>query len=345
MENINAGESPHDSEINRNWSEAVEDLISSGDTDAAISRLESEVSRLQLLTPASQVVDLQLASAFTELATLYSSKDFSLKADELRSRACLLNHRALHSRLTAEGEENLQSEVHDQDLNSNTADSACDSYGPVEKTSLPSTVVDEASDDDWEAVADRESCELLPANSPPSVSKTANKDKVDIKPKRRGRGTFSYKKNRLYSDQQSDGSVSDDSENEKVTEIGQQSRKSQSATFGTHHVLVLADVPPSTKTTDLERLLDGFKHHGVSVRWVNDTTALAVFRSPSIDLEPPRQRPQTSTRTAQRLIAQGMGLKLPSSSFGSRDLKNQEEARKKRIVRRQKLRDDAWGED
>ncbi|CAN1247623.1 hypothetical protein LINPERPRIM_LOCUS6409 [Linum perenne] len=40
-----------------------------------------------------------------------------------------------------------------------------------------------------------------------------------------------------------------------------------------------------------------------------------------------------------------MGLKLPSSSFGSRDLKNQEEARKKRIVRRQKLRDDAWGED
>ncbi|CAN1247624.1 hypothetical protein LINPERPRIM_LOCUS6409 [Linum perenne] len=134
---------------------------------------------------------------------------------------------------------------------------------------------------DWEAVADRESCELLPANSPPSVSKTANKDKVDIKPKRRGRGTFSYKKNRLYSDQQSDGSVSDDSENEKCCN-GSHDSSQFSATFGTHHVLVLADVPPSTKTTDLERLLDGFKHHGVSVRWVNDTTALAVFRSPSI---------------------------------------------------------------
>ncbi|KAI4389294.1 hypothetical protein MLD38_001533 [Melastoma candidum] len=63
------------------------------------------------------------------------------------------------------------------------------------------------------------------------------------------------------------------------------------------------------------------------------------------DLEPPWPRLQTSTRTAQRLIAQGMGLKLPSTSFGSRELRKQEEARKNRIVRRQKLKDDAWGED
>ncbi|KAK0603284.1 hypothetical protein LWI29_003379 [Acer saccharum] len=63
------------------------------------------------------------------------------------------------------------------------------------------------------------------------------------------------------------------------------------------------------------------------------------------NLEPPRQRPQTSARTAQRLIAQVMGLKLPSTSFGSRELKNQEEARRNRIVERQKLRDDAWGPD
>lgn len=63
------------------------------------------------------------------------------------------------------------------------------------------------------------------------------------------------------------------------------------------------------------------------------------------DLEPPRARPQTSARTAQRLIAQSMGLKLPSSTFGSRELRNQEEARRNRIVTRQKMRDDAWGAD
>ena len=63
------------------------------------------------------------------------------------------------------------------------------------------------------------------------------------------------------------------------------------------------------------------------------------------DLEPPRQRPKTSARTAQRLIAQGMGFKLPSSSFGSKELRKQEEDRRNRILMRQKLKDDAWGTD
>ncbi|CAI0541589.1 unnamed protein product [Linum tenue] len=229
---------------------------------------------------------------------------------------------------------------------------------------------------DWEAAADRAPSELLSPDCLPSVSKVSKKEEADKKPKRRGRGTFSYKKNGLYSDRQSDALVSDDEEDEEVGETGQ-SRESKhvSSTYGTHHVLVLADFPPSTKTTDLERFVDDFKDRGVSIRWVNDTTALAVFRTPSAalearnsvkfpftvrilndddvlmssistkDLEPPRQRPQTSTRTAQRLIAQGMGLKLPSPGFGSRELKNQEEARKTRIVTRQKLRDDAWGDD
>ncbi|KAL6340992.1 hypothetical protein AAG906_032104 [Vitis piasezkii] len=68
---------------------------------------------------------------------------------------------------------------------------------------------------------------------------------------------------------------------------------------------------------------------------------------PSSDeyLEPPRQRPETSARTAGRLIAQAMGMKLPSTSFGSRELKKQEAARKQRIVARKILKDDAWGSD
>ncbi|RID41535.1 hypothetical protein BRARA_J01491 [Brassica rapa] len=135
--------------------------------------------------------------------------------------------------------------------------------------------------------------------------------------KRRGRGTFTYKKDVMYSDRDFYG--------------------------------------------------------GFLIRWVNDTTALAVLplllrlaivfnvRSFTIrvpddhdsllssisekDLKPPTQRPKTSARTAQRLIAHSMGLKLPASGFGSKELRDQEAARKNRIVSRQKQRDDAWGAD
>lgn len=64
-----------------------------------------------------------------------------------------------------------------------------------------------------------------------------------------------------------------------------------------------------------------------------------------LDLEPPRPRPKTSARAANRLIANVMGLKLPSSSFGAKELRQQEEARRKRIVSRQNMKDDAWGDD
>lgn len=52
--------------------------------------------------------------------------------------------------------------------------------------------------------------------------------------------------------------------------------------FGTRHVLVLYDFPQSTRTTDLEKLLERFKEHGFAIWWVDDTTALAVFRTPEI---------------------------------------------------------------
>ena len=62
------------------------------------------------------------------------------------------------------------------------------------------------------------------------------------------------------------------------------------------------------------------------------------------DLEPPYPRPKTSARTAQRLIAQGMGRKL-SRTFGSSEFKEQEEERRNRILTRQIMRDEAWGPD
>lgn len=53
------------------------------------------------------------------------------------------------------------------------------------------------------------------------------------------------------------------------------------AQLGTRHVLVLYDFSPSTRTIDLERIFEKFGDHGVAIRWVNDTSALAVFRTPS----------------------------------------------------------------
>ncbi|KAI9094186.1 hypothetical protein K1719_021289 [Acacia pycnantha] len=57
----------------------------------------------------------------------------------------------------------------------------------------------------------------------------------------------------------------------------------------TRHVLV-ADFFPSTTTLDLEKLFGDFKDRGVVIRWVNDTAALAVFRTPYLQL---LLRPQT----------------------------------------------------
>ncbi|KAK1589433.1 hypothetical protein Q3G72_034011 [Acer saccharum] len=355
---------PTSSSSSANWSEEVEDLVAAGDTEAAIALLESTVSKLETLDPTNESVTLQLASALTNLANIYSSKGFSLKSDHLLSRA-------FHIR------------------NSNTVKDLKDSCNDSGQSGSPTDVnLGKSSksldgDDDWEAIADCAPDQLLSSQCLPEVSnlslednKVQTSNKVQT-PKRRGRGTFSYKKNELYSDRLSDNSVAvvEDTEDDVVGQDSERCTELRNSKYGTRHVLVLADFSPSTRTTDLERLFEDFRDRGIVIRWVNDTVALAVFQTPSIalearshiqcsftvrildeddillasisprDLEPPRQRPQTSARTAQRLIAQVMGLKLPSTSFGSRELKNQEEARRNRIVERQKLRDDAWGPD
>lgn len=70
---------------------------------------------------------------------------------------------------------------------------------------------------DWEAMADRSPNELLPAECLPEVSKLSLEDGKNTKaPKRRGRGTFTYKKDELYSDR-----VSDDLTIDEVDDEGQ----------------------------------------------------------------------------------------------------------------------------
>jgi transcriptional regulator with PAS, ATPase and Fis domain len=92
MERVKAQEEDEEQSY-QNWSETVEDLVTAGDTEGAITLLENEVSRLGTLNP-SEAANLQLVSALTELAKLYSSKHFSLKSDELLFRASFIKQRS-----------------------------------------------------------------------------------------------------------------------------------------------------------------------------------------------------------------------------------------------------------
>lgn len=49
---------------------------------------------------------------------------------------------------------------------------------------------------------------------------------------------------------------------------------------------MLTDFSPSTRTIELEKLFDDFRDCGFAIRWVNDTTALAVFGTPSMGKNP-----------------------------------------------------------
>ncbi|MEI4872858.1 hypothetical protein Q8G47_29475, partial [Klebsiella pneumoniae] len=72
----------------------MEDLVHGGDSDKAISILESIVSNLQTQIISSQSDLLKLSTALFDLAKLYSTKGFSLKADEAQSRALLIQQRS-----------------------------------------------------------------------------------------------------------------------------------------------------------------------------------------------------------------------------------------------------------
>uniref|UniRef100_A0A1J3I8N7 Coiled-coil domain-containing protein R3HCC1L n=1 Tax=Noccaea caerulescens TaxID=107243 RepID=A0A1J3I8N7_NOCCA len=368
-----------------NWSERVEDLVAAGDVTAAISFLESLVTNLQSRFGSSSSsggkrteFGLHLATALTQLADLYSSQGLSLKSDDLRTRSSLIKQRALDcdvpsSRSSGDAENRAAQQIVD------SSDPNVSPAGKMEnstKASSNNSAAHDSSDDDWEALADCEPSELFSVEELPEISKLSVEEPKVEGPKRRGRGTFTYKRDTMYTDRDFGESRFEDSEDDDMSRGSEKTDdESLKSKYGTRHVLVLAGFSPSLRTSDLEKLFEDYKDRGFVIRWVNDTTALAVFKTPSIalegcknvqcsftvrvlddhdsllgsisgkDLEPPSQRPKTSARTAQRLIAHSMGLKLPASGFGSKELRDQEAARKNRIVSRQKQRDDAWGDE
>ncbi|KAK6138166.1 hypothetical protein DH2020_028102 [Rehmannia glutinosa] len=379
-----------------NWTEAVEDLVHAGKVDQAISLLESIVSNLENELEkvlgsensgksAFSIAD-QLYVALQDLSKLYSVAGFSIKADQTISRALQIKHKKEGFHMENESDETAQARV--SQIEATTSDGNAEHVISQELivTFFVAKGNDENSlkshndgvpqysgeDDDWEAIADRDPDELLSPQCLPEVSKLSLEDSKAQGTKRRGRGKFQYKKRGLYSDNQSDEEpVLDDSENDSASDA--EDSEKGNLIYGTRHVLVLSDFPPSTRTTDLEKLLENFKDR-FWIRWVNDSTALAVFRTPSDaleasnsiqlpftvrvlneddeivssirskDLEPPRQRPPTSVITARRMILQSAGIRLSSTSDSSEQRKL-DEARKNRIVSRQKMRNDAWGDD
>ncbi|XP_057484543.1 uncharacterized protein LOC130770914 isoform X3 [Actinidia eriantha] len=313
-----------------NWSECVEDLVQEGEIEKAISLLESVVSKFETLN-SSQSDHLQLSYALFDLAKLYSSKGLSLKADEASSRALLIKERSQKIlsplrdlKIDEDSSENCSETLNDDGHCGASYRKECPEDGHPERSSnLPNKASphEEFPDDDWEAIADRPPEELLSPQCLPEVSTLSLENTKFQTPKRRGRGSFSYTTHGLYSDQQSNGSVVDCSENEAVCHRSEEDTQISNSLEACNNIQC-----PFT------------------VRVLNEDDMLLTSIPPR-DLEPPRQRPETSTRTARRLIAQGMGIKLPTTNFGSRELRTQEEARRNRIVSRQNMRDDAWGDD
>lgn len=51
---------------------------------------------------------------------------------------------------------------------------------------------------------------------------------------------------------------------------------------GAEHVLLIDGFSPLIKTKDLEDLLRPYSGQGVSIRWIDDTSVAAVFRTPAL---------------------------------------------------------------
>ncbi|GER56965.1 hypothetical protein STAS_34731 [Striga asiatica] len=302
-----------------NWTEMVEDLVQSGEIDRAVSFLESVISNLENELEKEQLQNKngekfgsctadRLCTALQDLSRLYAAQGLPLRADQTQSRALQIKHRKLlrdelsiflgeshptHVKIShmrelgarkgSSSNENAEDRI-SQD-GATTLDGIAEDGLSESSSNLHSDGIqhDSGGDDDWEAIADRAPEELLSPQCLPGISKLSLEESKSQQTKRRGRGTFAYKKQGLYSDNPSDEPIIDDDSEDNSVGHAEDAEK-RNLLYGTRHVLVLADFPPSTRTTDLEKLLNKFKDLFV-IRWVNDTTAIVVFRTPAAALE------------------------------------------------------------
>ncbi|XP_024529139.1 uncharacterized protein LOC9631355 [Selaginella moellendorffii] len=351
----------------KNWSERVEELLDEGNSDGAAQFLQGVVDEMQ----SSQGADanLSLAAAMQDLGALYERQGLSIKADSLRSSAIVIRHR-LNARSDAPSIDKEDEEEEEWEKAAHDIPGSSSNPPPSRRAPSPPRISQLSLSD---PTPKRRS------NSRENA-REAEEEAEDVAPKQRGRGAFTYGRERdgFHSDHTT---AMDDETHEELT-TSSDDIDGKSLVYGASHVLVLGGFPPKTTTRDLEQVVMPYASRGVVIRWVNDTTALAVFRNPTIarealatirhptyvlktyddssevhglvterDLEPPTPRPATSARAAQRMIVGALtnqGIVRGAQTrvrFTAQELQKQEEERKQRLLAREKLREEAWGGD
>ncbi|XP_052848088.1 R3H and coiled-coil domain-containing protein 1 isoform X2 [Drosophila gunungcola] len=142
------------------------------------------------------------------------------------------------------------------------------------------------------------------------------------------------------------------------------------------HVLEVSNFPVEFKTPDLLMLFAQYKGSGFDIKWVDDTHALAVFSSSriaaevltmghpfvklkplaeatlesrlkakkagAVSLQPYRQRPETCTALARRLVSGALGVKLPTAPQERENERRVLREAKERKLLAAKQRDEVW---
>ncbi|KAJ7530893.1 hypothetical protein O6H91_14G023800 [Diphasiastrum complanatum] len=361
-----------ESKVLKNWSSRVEDLLDDGDQEGAIQLLEEVIASLE--KSGSAATDLSLAPALHDLAMLLDRQGLSLKADNLRSWELVIKQRAQDADESGPWEE--KSDLLFSNCNSEASDISRCKLGSCENKRDGQHVEIPAAEEDWEAVLHN-----LPSRAS-SLSITRNVAQQQSVSKKntvkRGRGAFTFGASGLYSDRISDLAVAE----AELLGLEQKNADVGNSNLGASHVLLVDGFPSTTTTKELEDLFKPFSTAGFAIRWLNDTSALAVFVNPATacqalaaahssqfkvqnfddavlmhdlvskkDLEPHVRRPATSTQVAQRMIAgalskQETGRRLHAKVKGStKESQEREEQRRQRLISRQKLREEAWGLD
>ncbi|XP_017844562.1 R3H and coiled-coil domain-containing protein 1 [Drosophila busckii] len=142
------------------------------------------------------------------------------------------------------------------------------------------------------------------------------------------------------------------------------------------HVLEVSNFPVEFKTPDLLMLFSQYKSSGFDIKWVDDTHALAVFSSSriaaevltmghpfvklkplaeatlesrlkakkagAVSMQPYRQRPETCTAMARRLVSGALGVKLPTAPEERENERRVLRQAKERKLLAAKQRDEVW---
>ncbi|KAG6557660.1 hypothetical protein Mapa_000941 [Marchantia paleacea] len=371
----------------KGWSSQVEDLVDAGDADGAVNLLKKVVESLQFRDDADS--NLGLAAALADLGGVYASQGLSLKSDECFTSALLIKQR----RTQKPAEILLESWANVGGLSLHAPDTGKDKRGaaqsassiedyykydhfPSSRGSADSCTTGAREEEDWEA-ASNELPTLKNASSAFAKQNLPANNKTNVKQKQRGRGSFTYGGAGMYSDNLDGDGAGDEDDHRDGT------LSDHSLNVGADHVVVISGFSPKFKTKDLEDLVKPYsKQGGCTLRWIDDTTTLAVFRTPALarealtgisdprfkvgvynessrayglasekDLQPPAARPASTARVAQRMIAgalsqQGIRQALMAKGRTSaEEVKKQERERRERLQTRALLRDEAWGSD